>query len=1186
MSKNLYEHNSFAENLRKILSDEANALSFLTATQRAMTENDTFTTFDYIDANGEKTVMQLPTYTALIQKVEGIQRSFDALSEGTGHVTTTDGSNRRIKISNLPKTPRTITSFGGTSIDTFSIDSTWFFEDFMFPRLKVNVDLTGLVEDSADRVHIKRIIIDTRAQGANEFWSLINGNNYSYLQIITLLNSRKIKYAEDEQDVDFPLVYNEFVGEFNVVKDPEYIRQLDGKTSRIVYTLDTVNYTHVSSNGATLSTYSTLAQGDILTFDNCKFQVDNVDVNSKKITLTPILGSTTPGKGSTFVFYQDPFRKKVASIGICANEYDILYMRPINEEFNLLSNEWSVPLMFATNDLVNENDQTQYLIDFYHQSVEDWGSNLIAEAKERGIKAYNGKIPNKPTLFAENFKVVQINEHVSAATDEAEIRSLSNDIKSTKSRIDSLQTTISSQQTRLASLTNLTEYQKMNTTINQNITIVKSLESQYSSMVNKMKSILKENDINYYTPAYRVRGFFDIPEVQYSDAQKTRPQQIIGFEIMYRYLKSDNSNIELKSYQYKSADGQSTMTGVFTDWNIKTSKIRERYYNQGTGMYEWNDESSTDATQININQIDLPINYGENIEIKVRSLSEAGYPENTLKSEWSEPIKVAFPKNVSNVNSIDSYKESIENENINLIAKRLIESYGFDAHMEDTLKNSNSITGVAFKHSAKNVAFENKDINNNTVETVSVQDIISAMLERIQSNETTLTENARIYEEMQNSIQALQSLKSAASMLNTFDQTITNFRSQITAIASTIQQQKNIQNTNVNALDNAIGNINAAAQGLKETTNSIGNNITNSVSTAINSNMSDMTKKLETIGKDASAAKNNTNELSSSLAKLATAKALSSLSTSLNTLASSLYGSSGNGGSMKTLSDLKTSLYGSSGNGDIQSITSYVKSAASDASTTKNNTSNISGIKETLDNVSKAIGTSTGDKTGLYKAIKDVSTAVNSINVSPSVDMTSFNNGLTSINNKLTSITSVLGSGRSSGDGKNESLTTTITSIYSNITTNLATSTQVTDISNKIGAYTSSDTLKNAITCIDNELGDGDDKVKDMISNLQNQITALQNALSTPAVFTYSGLDEVNNETIVDYFKGQLNLYLSDGTQIKATSVNTFNKTVVYMLPNGKSLGTTSDVNEKFNDVKYNGNINTSNMTITFTKQG
>ena len=999
------------------------------------------------------------------------------------------------------------------------------------------------------------------------------------MQIITLLNSRKIKYAEDEQDVDFPLVYNEFVGEFNVVKDPEYIRQLDGKTSRIVYTLDTVNYTHVSSNGATLSTYSTLAQGDILTFDNCKFQVDNVDVNSKKITLTPILGSTTPGKGSTFVFYQDPFRKKVASVGICANEYDILYMRPINEEFNLLSNEWSVPLMFATNDLVNENDQTQYLIDFYHQSVEDWGSNLIAEAKERGIKAYNGKIPNKPTLFAENFKVVQINEHVSAATDEAEIRSLSNDIKSTKSRIDSLQTTISSQQTRLASLTNLTEYQKMNTTINQNITIVKSLESQYSSMVNKMKSILKENDINYYTPAYRVRGFFDIPEVQYSDAQKTRPQQIIGFEIMYRYLKSDNSNIELKSYQYKSADGQSTMTGVFTDWNIKTSKIRERYYNQGTGMYEWNDESSTDATQININQIDLPINYGENIEIKVRSLSEAGYPENTLKSEWSESIKVAFPKNVSNVNSIDSYKESIENENINLIAKRLIESYGFDAHMEDTLKNSNSITGVAFKHSAKNVAFENKDINNNTVETVSVQDIISAMLERIQSNETTLTENARIYEEMQNSIQALQSLKSAASMLNTFDQTITNFRSQITAIASTIQAAKNAQDANVTGLESAINNINSAADGLKQTTNNITNDITKSVSIAIKDNISGMTDTLNEISRDAGAAKNNTSGLSSSLAKLATATSLKSLSTSLNTLASSLYGSSGNGGSMKTLSDLKTSLYGSSGyNGDISNIKSNAQNAANYASTTKNNTSVISNIKETLNNVSNAIGTSTDNKTGLYKAIDNIST---SISVEPNVTidkeslgLTSIEGSLTTISNAISSIKTVLGDGKPTTSGEHESLTTTITSIYTDITSKMATSTQVTDISNKIGAYTSSNTLKNAITHIDDELGDGDDNVKDMISNLQNQITALQNALSTPVVFTYSGAepDEL-------YFENN-KLLLSDDTSIPAYSVNTTNKTVVYMVPNDKTINS----RQTFEDLDdFTCTIDITDKTITFT---
>lgn len=169
-----------------------------------------------------------------------------------------------------------------------------------------------------------------------------------------------------------------------------------------------------------------------------------------------------------------------------------------------------------------------------------------------------------------------------------------------------------------------------------------------------------------------------------------------------------------------------------------------------------------------------------------------------------------------------------------------------------------------------------------------------------------------------------------------------------------------------------------------------------------------------------------------------------------------------------------------------------------------------------------------------------------------------------------------MGSGRLDGK-KNESLTTTITSIYTDITTKMATSTQVDNISKAI-CYTSSDTLKNAITHIDNELGDGDDKVKDMISNLQSQITALQNALSTPAVFTYSGAEP--DET---YFKDN-ELLLSDGTtSIPAYSVNTTNKTVVYMIPNDKTINSS----QTFDDLDdFTCTVNVNDKKITFTSSG
>ena len=50
-------------------------------------------------------------------------------------------------------------------------------------------------------------------------------------------------------------------------------------------------------------------------------------------------------------------------------------------------------------------------------------------------------------------------------------------------------------------------------------------------------------------------------------------------------------------------------------------------------MFDWKIENVADGSEININQIDIPITKGEKVEIKIRSISEAGYPDNPLKSD-------------------------------------------------------------------------------------------------------------------------------------------------------------------------------------------------------------------------------------------------------------------------------------------------------------------------------------------------------------------------------------------------------------------------------------------------------------------------------------------------------------------------------------------------------------------------
>jgi len=159
-----------------------------------------------------------------------------------------------------------------------------------------------------------------------------------------------------------------------------------------------------------------------------------------------------------FTYYQDPFRTKEVNIRCGANEYNIIYVKGINEAYNLLANEWSNPIKFESNALVKSDDVNTTLKSFYVTNVVDWGQQWIAQAKENNILAYNGHIPNAPVLNAADLRVVQINTQINAALDTADIKNMAADIESTKSQISSLKSTISTQQTELQIITDANKY--------------------------------------------------------------------------------------------------------------------------------------------------------------------------------------------------------------------------------------------------------------------------------------------------------------------------------------------------------------------------------------------------------------------------------------------------------------------------------------------------------------------------------------------------------------------------------------------------------------------------------------------------------------------------------------------------------------------------------------------------------
>lgn len=718
--------NSFAENMRKTITAQTNALSLLESIQKAVSTKDTVIQYDYENINDKSvTRYQIPSYISINNRLKALERNISNLRSGRSTLTFNDGSRRQIKLTNLPETPNKITGIQNPT--TFNIDSNWFFENLMFPGLTVSIDLTGQIDESSDRVKISRIILDSTDNATSQFWTnIISINNYTYTQLKSVLAYNNIKYSEDIEEIQFPLISNTVTGEFNVVEDPEII---NGNTW---YTFDTLVYSTINENGTDQGQNNILSVGDRVVYNDTLFSITEINQTNNKVRLKIISGTAFPGVHSIFKIYQDPFRSKVIDIRIGAHEFDIIYIKGVNEDYNLLSNEWSDPIQFETDALLNAEDVNIDLKQYYATFVSDWGAKWIAESKERRLDAFYGHTPNVPTLNATDLRVVQINTQVNATLDTNDLKNLAADIESTRTLIESLQKTIASQKSSLINIKSTVEYNKVQDEIQTNSKNLEIQQTEYSSLVKRFQSSVQENQAVVENPKYHIRGFFPLPEPQYRDDAQTLTEEIIGFDIAYRYICEDNTGTKLNTFNYKDPKQNAIVTGVFTDWIVTQSTLKQRVWNSETQMFDWQTENVADGSEININQIDIPITKGEKVEIKVRSISEAGYPDNPLKSGWSQSIIMSFPDNLETRNAMADLVEEVNDDALHIAIRQDMSQLGLVAHMNDSIANENSVSGVYCHHTADNIAYEDQSLNGENTYTVSLQTKVEDLEARIQ----------------------------------------------------------------------------------------------------------------------------------------------------------------------------------------------------------------------------------------------------------------------------------------------------------------------------------------------------------------------------------------------------------------------------------------------------------------------
>ncbi|NBU48332.1 MAG: hypothetical protein EBS34_13025, partial [Flavobacteriales bacterium] len=171
---------------------------------------------------------------------------------------------------------------------------------------------------------------------------------------------------------------------------------------------------------------------------------------------------------------------------------------------------------------------------FYIDYVYDYGQVLKDLVAKKTPNSLAGT-PNAPTLNPANFKVVQVNQHLTNTTESNALKSKHNILVNAKSELDQLQIVVANrtQKLKITKFPSLAEKKKVEKEIADLLNKISGKSKQIANSTTEILSLSK-NPNNKVDPKFRLRGFWSIPEAV--STRGTKPQEVVQFVVQYRYL--------------------------------------------------------------------------------------------------------------------------------------------------------------------------------------------------------------------------------------------------------------------------------------------------------------------------------------------------------------------------------------------------------------------------------------------------------------------------------------------------------------------------------------------------------------------------------------------------------------------------------------------------------------------------
>lgn len=704
------EQNSISTLLPELLRLFNNSVESFERINQAITSNRDSVTVDLQNGDGTISRVTIPSFGFLKNSVDRLDRNIQTITNvegGNSSIRLSDGTFRKLVLANLPSEAQDLNELN--SVNTFNIKPNWFFEELINPLLYVSFDITGQVPINTERAIVRRYILDTNTKSKTNFFdnSYKGRSDILFDNFIQEMIERNISYVLDESVVDLPPRSKRYNGKFSVIRisEVDFTQEINGVSVTSKKKLYKLNKLLYSDSETDFNDTLQLKVGDSLEIVSdpidTRYKIVQVDSSTNSVVLELVEGSRTISIGSDVLKIGSGLNDQVeVDVTVGFDERCVTFIKPIDPNSKIPSVNWSPGSSFYTNDLTTLNDDgtEQSLSQFYQDSAIDFGRFLLSFAQDKFPNSKEGINPNSPELIASDFKVVPINRQITNSNAIVELEDLNNQKITLESKLKELDDAISKKRSRIQT-TNYTTQVERDTDKNELQGLITERSSQtelYSSVVKEISAKGNDNSVSSVASKYRVRGFWKIPEEKSSES--TGLQEIIKFKIRYRYLSQDGAANPVDEFTFE--DGGDQTQGAFSNYTEIESVLRRRVKNEVTGQYEWATIQDSDADDININQLDIPIRKGEIVEVQVKSVSEAGWPANPLESSWSNPARIPFPADLSSDNAVDQ----ILKQNIEDLAKVKLEedlnAKGIDEHLSSQFTANEKF----FAHTASNIS--------------------------------------------------------------------------------------------------------------------------------------------------------------------------------------------------------------------------------------------------------------------------------------------------------------------------------------------------------------------------------------------------------------------------------------------------------------------------------------------------